>query len=162
MNVSQETLDAVRRLKSEGHSLTVLSQQFKCSRRSIQKMMEPEAVANGPLLPQPPWLEKAKEIRKNNRLSYKKIGELFGVSESTAQKWINREIDGVSIEKMHYRASSPVHEGLRERWTPKHVPRRRVIAGEPDPVTMSAAQLFAAGKIDRAALIAALTNGRMP
>jgi transposase-like protein len=94
----------------------------------------------------------------------------IGVTQGTVSYWVipgNRE-KSLSRDKNRVRSpgvegnNNPHSENYCQRWAPKHVAKRRVIAGEPDPVTMTAAQLFAAGKIDRAELSYALRNGELP
>ena len=88
----------------------------------------------------PEWLQRAKNLREKEGLSYREIGRRVGAGHDTVRIWLNPG----EVDRKYARDA----ERMRLSIPKPHVPRTPPKA----PDHMADAILFAQGKIDRAEL----------
>ena len=130
-----------RRMRHMGLSDRAIGQQLGIDSRTVSRLLDPGK-----------WEAKKNADRERYRSK----------SGKSAAIWQAKDNE----RRMHEPKIPMPRAGWKAINTISHFqPRRaarRVIAGEPDQLTMTAAQAFASGKIDRAELVFALRIGRLP
>ena len=134
-----------RRMRDEGLSYRAIGQKFGIDSRTVSRLLDPGK-----------WEAKKNADRERYRSKSGKSAAIWQAKDNERRHEATMHEPKIPMPRAGWKAINGV-----SHFQPRHA-ARRVIAGEPDQLTMTAAQAFAAGKIDRAELVFALRIGRLP